>query len=76
MASEYQCPDNSAKPSSWRHKAALIVFLSVSLFYLVLEHTVHLFGLVSYFLVLGCPLMHFFHHAGDGIPHEHKEHSR
>ncbi|WP_223163411.1 DUF2933 domain-containing protein [Methylococcus geothermalis] len=50
-------------------------FLALSLYYLVMEHTAHLFGLLSYLLVLICPLMHFLHHGSEGIHSEHKERS-
>lgn len=71
MARESECREIQVKPTGWRHKAALAVFLVLTLFYLVMEHTVHLFGVVSYFLVLLGPLMHFLHHAGDEIYKEH-----
>jgi hypothetical protein len=48
------------------------------LLYLVLEHRVHVLGLLPYLVLLACPLMHLFHHGrhghghphGDGQPHE------
>lgn len=75
MASECQSHDNSAKLSGWRHKAAFGGFLAVSLFYLVMEHMLHLFGFLSYFLVVICPLMHLMLHGHQGVRPEHKEHS-
>lgn len=41
-------------------------FLLVGGFYLFIEHTAHLFGVLPFLLVLACPLMHLFHHHGHG----------
>ncbi|TXH86672.1 DUF2933 domain-containing protein [Thauera aminoaromatica] len=61
-------------PSFWRSPAGLtlLVALVVGGFYLVTEHTAHLFGALPYLLVLACPLMHVFMHRG----HRHGEHSQ
>jgi hypothetical protein len=40
----------------------LFGFLGVAGFYLVTEHTAHLFGVLPFLLILSCPLMHLFHH--------------
>lgn len=52
-------------PAGW----ALIAFLAIGGFYLVTEHTAHLFGLLPYALLLACPLMHMFMHGGHGGHH-------
>ena len=44
-----------------RSGLALLVFLAIAGFFLVMEHTAHVFGVLPYLLLLGCPLMHFFH---------------
>ena len=44
-----------------RSAAALLVFLAIVAFFLVTEHTAHVFGVLPYLLLLACPLMHFFH---------------
>jgi hypothetical protein len=49
-----------------RGRIVLIGFLAVAGFYLVTEHTAHLFGALPYLLVLACPLMHIFMHGGHG----------
>lgn len=44
--------DNHAKPSGWRHKTALALFLAVGLFFLLTEHRAHFFGVLPYLLLL------------------------
>lgn len=51
---------------SSRGRIVLIGFLAIVGFYLVTEHTAHLFGALPYLLVLACPLMHIFMHGGHG----------
>jgi hypothetical protein len=50
---------------------ALIGFLLVIAFFLVTEHTAHVFGVLPYLLLLLCPLLHVFMHGGHG---EHAGH--
>ena len=38
--------------------------------YLLTEHTAHVFGVLSYLLLLSCPLMHLFMHQGHGGNHD------
>ncbi len=49
-----------------RENWVLIGFLAIAGFYLVTEHTAHLFGALPYILLLACPLMHIFMHRGHG----------
>lgn len=75
---DYEHPE---LPSFWRSPAglALMVALAVGGFYLVTEHTAHLFGALPYLLILACPLMHVFMHQGHGghsQPRSNDEHSR
>ena len=60
-------------PSFWRSPAglALCVALFAAGFYLLTEHTAHVFGVLPYLFVLACPLMHMFMHHG----HRHGGHS-
>jgi hypothetical protein len=54
---------------SWlrsRNGLALLVFLAVAVFYLLTEHTAHLFGALPFLLLALCPLMHLFMHGGHG----------
>lgn len=54
----------------WRTRSGLILcgFLLIAGFYLLTEHTAHVFGVLPYLLLLACPLMHLFMHHG------HREH--
>lgn len=65
--------DLQPAPAFWRSPPGLA--LSVALlavgFYLVTEHTAHVFGVLPYLLVLACPLMHVFMHHGHGGSHSH-----
>ena len=41
-------------------------FSAAAAYYLVTEHTAHVFNVLPFALVLACPLMHFFmHHGGE-----------
>jgi len=44
----------------------LIGFLAIAAFFLITEHTAHVFGVLPYLILLLCPLMHFFMHRGHG----------
>jgi hypothetical protein len=64
-----QSPDrlngDDALVAPWRKTGSGFVlygFLGVAGFYLVTEHTAHLFGILPFLLILSCPLMHLFHH--------------
>ena len=48
---------------------ALIVFLGIAAFFLLTEHTAHVFGYLPFALLLMCPLMHLFMHGGHGGEH-------
>lgn len=64
-------------PSFWRSPAgwALALVVAVGGFYLVTEHTAHLFGALPYLFLLACPLMHVFMHRGHGHKgHAHGQH--
>ena len=50
----------------------LFVFLAIAGFYLVTEHTAHLFGILPYLLLLLCPVMHLLH-GGHGGRHGHQQ---
>lgn len=49
-----------------RPRLALLAFLAIASFYLITEHTAHVFGLLPYALLLLCPLLHVFMHGGHG----------
>ena len=65
MATEQQ---HSQQGRFWRSRAGLacLVFIGVAAFYLLTEHTAHVFGYLPYVLILLCPLMHIFMHGGHG----------
>jgi hypothetical protein len=41
----------------------LLGFLSVAAFFLLTEHTAHVFGVLPWLFLLACPLMHVFMHV-------------
>ena len=44
----------------------MIAFLAIAAFFLITEHTAHLFGFLPYTLLLLCPVLHLFMHGGHG----------
>ncbi|MBO6825398.1 MAG: DUF2933 domain-containing protein [Sneathiella sp.] len=58
------------KPSSKKHwwqtreGVVLIVFLVFAAFYLITEHTAHLYSALPWLILLACPLLHLFMHRG------------
>jgi hypothetical protein len=48
----------------------LIGFLAIAAFFLVTEHTAHVFGALPWLFLAACPLMHLFMHHGHG-EHDH-----
>jgi hypothetical protein len=44
----------------------LLAFLAIAAFFLIAEHTAHVFGVLPYALLLLCPLLHLFMHKGHG----------
>lgn len=57
----------------WRSPGGLALggFLLVGGFFLLTQHTAHVFGVLPFLLILACPLMHLFHHHGHGHNHHH-----
>ena len=54
---------------------AMLGFLIVIAFFLLTEHTAHVFGLLPYALLLLCPLLHLLMHGGHGDHSDHSQHS-
>lgn len=52
----------------WQTRSGLVLcgFLLIAAFYLLTEHTAHVFGALPYLLILACPPMHPFMHHGHG----------
>jgi hypothetical protein len=50
----------------WRSPIGIVTlgFIAVAGFFLLTEHTAHVFGVLPYLLILACPLMHLFMHHG------------
>ena len=44
----------------------LLAFLAIAAFFLITEHTAHVFGILPYALLLLCPVLHLFLHRGHG----------
>jgi hypothetical protein len=59
---------DASRPAWWRTRSGIVLcgFLLVAGFYLLTEHTAHVFGALPYLLLLSCPLMHLFMHHGHG----------
>jgi len=47
-----------------RGGVALVGFAAIAGFFLLTEHTAHVFGVLPYALLLACPFLHFFMHSG------------
>ena len=63
--------------SQWLRSRAgltLMAFLAIAAFFLITEHTAHLFGVLPYVLLLLCPLLHLFMHRGHGDHANHADH--
>ena len=60
----------------WRIPAwlGLCLFLAIAAFFLWEEHRAHLFGALSYVLLLLCPVIHLFMHRGHGGHGGHRAH--
>lgn len=59
-------------------RVVLFAFLAIAGFYLLTEHTAHVFGILPYLLVFACPILHFLHgghggHGGHGSHHQQKK---
>ena len=54
--------------------AFAIGFLLIIAFFLITEHTAHVFGVLPYLLLLLCPLLHLFMHGGHGDHADHADH--
>lgn len=72
---------NAGRASFWKTPLgwAFLGFAAIAAFFLVTEHTAHVFGVLPWLLILACPLMHVFMHRGhgghghDGHGHDHSE---
>jgi Protein of unknown function (DUF2933) len=73
--------DEPAQAPWWRTPSGIVFcgFLAVAGFFLLTEHTAHVFGALPYLLLAACPLMHVFmhhghrHHGDDGGHRDDKD---
>jgi uncharacterized membrane protein len=67
---------DNADPPWWRTRSGVVLlgFIAVAGFFLLTEHTAHVFGVLPYLLILACPLMHLFHGHGGHGGHDHSHH--
>jgi len=57
-----------------RTGVALLAFLAIAAFFLLTEHSAHVFGVLPYALLLLCPLLHVFMHNGGHSGHNEEQH--
>jgi len=57
----------------WRSASGLSLcgFLLIAGFFLIMEHTAHVFSALPFLLFLLCPLLHLFHHGRYGSHGHH-----
>ena len=62
--------DEQARTPWWRtlHGLVLCGFLVIAGFFLITEHSAHLYGALPSLLQAACPLMHLFMHHGHRDP--------
>lgn len=63
--------NDHAQTPWWRTPPGIVLcgFLAIAAFFLLTEHTAHVFGALPYLLLAACPLMHIFMHHGHGHHH-------
>jgi hypothetical protein len=69
-----RAPSRGDRPRSWWLSPVGLVtlgFLGVGGFFLITEHTAHVFGALPWLLLAACPLMHVFMHQGHHGGHDH-----
>jgi cbb3-type cytochrome oxidase subunit 3 len=69
MAGEHHAHDHTNSSGSWLRSRTGLVFLGflvIAGFYLMTEHTAHVFGVLPYLLFLLCPILHLFMHGRHG----------
>ncbi len=59
----------------WRSPIGIVTlgFLGVAGYFLITEHTAHVFGVLPWLLLAACPLMHLFMHHGNHGGHDQSE---
>jgi hypothetical protein len=69
MNAPYQRAGGSG--AEWRTSVVLVAFLAIAAFFLITEHTAHLYGVLPFVLLLLCPLLHLLMHGGHVGHREH-----
>ena len=61
-------PEDPVSAPWWKTRSGIVLcgFLLIAGFYLLTEHTAHVFGALPFLLLAACPLMHLFMHHGHG----------
>ena len=61
-------PEDPVLAPWWKTRGGIVLcgFLLVAGFYLLTQHTAHVFGALPWLLFAACPLMHLFMHHGHG----------
>ena len=59
-------PEDPVPAPWWKTRSGIVLcgFLLIAGFYLLTEHTAHVFGALPFLLLAACPLMHLFMHHG------------
>ena len=66
-------PESRSFWNSWAGVCAVAFFVAL-LFFLVTEHTAHVFGVLPWAILLLCPIMHLLMHRGHSSKggHQHE----
>ena len=55
---------------------AAVLLVCVAIYFLLMEHSEHIFPFLPYLILLLCPLMHVFMHGGHGKEETHHGESK
>lgn len=71
MNSTTEAPDG--KPSKPLYVWAIWAVAGLALGAILVDHWLHILGVLPYLVLLACPLMHMFMHHGHGKHGDHKQ---
>lgn len=65
---QHHQPNSDERKPFWKTPLGwgFLGFAAIAAFFVVTEHTAHVFGVLPWLLILACPLMHIFMHRGHG----------
>lgn len=71
MNNHHDHSSSGGRPSFWKSPfgVALLMVGVIAGFFVLREHWAHVFGNLSYLILLACPLMHLFGHGHGGHHH-------